>query len=170
MCLVLSFSNSPILCWRKSLWNGVHIQEQFTYSRMMIDSSMFWITFKIMVVSFFCWLSARNFLAELDYFIITDVDKSKIFQGNNNSHHCIKFGKAEMRTEVHSWIVDCAIVTLAHKCASSYLKSGFHKRVSIHSPEIIKWSQNDIPTIISSLKKDKGKCFLLTQLALLPLS
>ena len=107
----------------------------------------------------------EDFLAELGYFRITDVDESKIFQGNNNSHHFIEFGKAEMQTEVHSWIVDCAIDTHAHKFASAYLKSALHKRVTILGLKIIKLSQNNSPTIIRFHKNDVGKCFLLTWMA-----
>ena len=93
-------------------------------------------------------VSKEDFLAELEYFRVTDVDKTKIVHYVGGTSQSIEFAKAKMQAKVSSWILDRAIVALAHECASSYLKHGFHKRITIRGPEIIELSQNDSPIIM----------------------
>ena len=104
-------------------------------------------------------VSKEGFIAELEYFRVTDVDKHLIVHDVGGTSQSIECARAEMQAKVSSWILDCDIVALAHECASSYLKYGFHKRITIHSPEIIQLPQNDSPIII--------ECTLLTWMELL---
>ena len=165
MCLVLSVSHSSILCWRKIAL------EQHTYPRSVYleqngDLFQFVLDYlqnngHVLLLLIVC---KEDFLAEFGYLRITDVDKSKIFQ-KNKLFNDNAFEKLVMQAEVSSWIVDRTIVTHAHKCASAYLKSALHKRVTILGLKIIKLSQNNSPTIIRFHKNDVGKCFLLTWMA-----
>ena len=94
------------------------------------------------------------FLAELAYYGIKNVDRSKIIYQFGTNVQCLAHALHEIRAkitavttaEIMAWDIHCAAITLAKECVSRYLSSGSELKIDIPGPDISQPDQDSTVT------------------------